>query len=118
MIMPEHAAENFIRQPESIDKVEEHGRGIIHDTYLVKLKEKADNFILQRINIHVFKRPELIMHNLRLVCEHLYALEKFADPRIDSSWKTLHIIPTRDKRDFFIDSKKSCKSCGTMCSIT
>jgi len=105
MIMSEHAAENFIRQPESIDTVEEHGRGIIHDTYLVKLKGKAESFILQRINIHVFKRPELIMHNLRLVCEHLYALEKFADPRIDSSWKMLHIIPTRDKRDFFIDSK-------------
>ena len=104
MIMPEQAAENFIRQSESIDKVEEHGRGIIHDTFLVKLKGKADNFILQRINIKVFKRPDLIMHNLRLVCEHMHNQRNNGDSGIDPLWKMLRIIPTRDDSDFFIDS--------------
>ena len=103
MIMPEKAAENFIRQSESIDIVEEHGRGIIHDTYLVNLSGRSESFILQRINTHVFKQPELIMHNLQVVCKHLHALKKSAEPRIDSGWKMLHIIPTRDNRDFFID---------------
>jgi Ser/Thr protein kinase RdoA (MazF antagonist) len=103
MLMPEKAAENFISQSEHIDKVEEYGRGNIHDTYLVRLKGQADGFILQRINIQVFKRPDLIMHNLRLVCEHVHDLEKLAERRIDSSWKMLHIIPTRENMDFFID---------------
>ena len=104
MIMPEQAAENFIRQSESIDAVEEYGRGNIHDTYLVKLKGKGESFILQRINTQVFKRPELIMHNLRLICEHVHDQKKFADSRIDSGWKMLHIIPTKNEEDFFIDS--------------
>jgi Ser/Thr protein kinase RdoA (MazF antagonist) len=103
MIMPEQAAVNFIRQSETINTVEKYGRGIIHDTYLVKLSSEADSFILQRINTQVFEQPELVMHNLRLVCEHIYALEKAADRWNDSGWKMLHIIPTRDNRDFFID---------------
>jgi Ser/Thr protein kinase RdoA (MazF antagonist) len=103
MLMPEKAAENFISQSEYIDRVEEYGRGNIHDTYLVRLKGQADGFILQRINIQVFKRPDLIMHNLRLVCEHVHDLARIAERRIDSSWKMLHIIPTRENMDFFID---------------
>ena len=104
MIMPEKVAENFISQSESINAVEEYGRGNIHDTYLVKLNEEGESFILQRINTQVFKRPDLIMHNLRLICEHVHDQKKFADSRIDSGWKMLHIIPTRDQEDFFIDS--------------
>lgn len=102
--MPKQAAENFISQSESIDKVEEHGRGIIHDTFLVKLKGKADNFILQRINIQVFKRPDMIMHNLRLVCEHMHNQRSNGDSGIDPLWKMLRIIPAREDNDFFIDS--------------
>ena len=103
MLMPEKAAENFVSQSEHVDGVEEYGRGNIHDTYLVRLEGQADGFILQRINIQVFKRPDLIMHNLRLVCEHVHDLARIAERRIDSSWKMLHIIPTRDDMDFFID---------------
>ena len=103
MNIAEQAAENFIRQPESIKTVERHGKGIIHDTYLVELDGQADSFILQRINTQVFKQPELIMHNLRLVCEHVHDLKKLAGRGIDSGWKMLHIIPTGDNRDFFID---------------
>ena len=105
MNMPEKAAENFIRQSESINIVEKHGKGVIHDTYLVKLGGQGDSFILQRINTQVFKEPELIMQNLRLVCEHVHDLKRLADLRIDSGWKMLHIIPARNNRDFFIDTK-------------
>lgn len=97
------AAENFSGKDKSITSVEEYGRGIIHDTYLVKLSGQADSFILQRINTQVFKKPELIMHNLRLVCDYVHDLIKCAERRIDSGWKMLRIIPTRDNRDFFID---------------
>ncbi len=105
MNMALQAAENFIGQDKSITSVEKYGRGIIHDTYLVELDGQADSFILQRINTQVFKQPELIMHNLRLVCEHVHDLKKLAGRGIDSGWKMLHIIPTRNNRDFFIDSE-------------
>jgi Ser/Thr protein kinase RdoA (MazF antagonist) len=104
MNMAIQVAENFIGQDKSITSVEKYGRGIIHDTYLVELDGRADSFILQRINTQVFKQPELIMHNLRLVCEHVHDLKKLAGREIDSGWKMLHIIPTRNNRDFFTDS--------------
>jgi Ser/Thr protein kinase RdoA (MazF antagonist) len=103
MSKAEQAAENFTGQSGSIKAVEKCGRGIINDTYLVELSGQADSFILQRINTHVFKRPELIMHNLRLVCEYIHTVKKITRSRSDSDWKMLRIIPTRDNRDFFID---------------
>jgi len=105
MDIAEKAAENFIGQSESITTVKKYGRGIINDTYLVKFDGRDDSFILQRINTHVFKKPELIMHNLRLVCEHIHAAKKNKEGRINSDWKMLHIIPTKDNRDFFIDTQ-------------
>ena len=103
MDIAEKAAEHFIRQSESLTTVKKYGRGIIHDTYLVEPAVRGDCFILQRINTHVFKQPELIMHNLRLVCEHILAAKENKGSRINPDWKMLHIIPTRDNRDFFID---------------
>jgi Ser/Thr protein kinase RdoA (MazF antagonist) len=105
MNMALQAAENFIGLDKSITSVEKYGKGIIHDTYLVELSGQADSFILQRINTQVFKQPELIMHNLRQVCEHVHDLKKLAASGIDSGWKMLHIIPTRNNRDFFTDSE-------------
>jgi len=105
MNMALQAAENFIGQDKSITSVEKYGKGIIHDTYLVELIGQADSFILQRINTQVFKQPELIMHNLRLVCEHVHDLKKLAGRGIDSGWKMLHIIPTGNNRFFFTDSE-------------
>ena len=103
MSIAEQAAENFIGSSESIRTVKKYGMGIIHDTYLVELGGPDDCFILQRINTNVFRQPELIMHNLRLVCEHIHAVKKNNRGRTSSDWKMLHIIPTRDSRDFFID---------------
>ena len=76
MSIAEQAAENFIEPSEIIRTVKKYGMGIIHDTYLVELDSQDNCFILQRINTNVFKHPELIMHNLRLVCEHIHAVKK------------------------------------------
>ncbi len=103
MDIAEKAAEKFVGQSESITNVKKYGRGIINDTYLVELDGREECFILQRINTHVFKQPELIMYNLRLVCEHILAAKKNKGNRISSDWKMVHIIPTNDNRDFFID---------------
>ena len=102
MTMPEQAAKHFVVPGESIAAVEPHGRGIIHDTYLVKLSRRHDQFILQRINTQVFKHPESIMHNLQVVCEHVQNREIPAGSRILSGWQMVKTIPTQDGRNFFI----------------
>ena len=104
MNMAVQAAGNFIRQDEVIVGVEECGHGIIHDTYLVRLNNGADLFILQRFNIQVFPNLGAIMHNLKLVCEHIQERTKVSGSRIDAGWQMLRGITARDGRDFFIDA--------------
>ena len=98
------AAINFIRQDETIIGVEEYGQGIIHDTYQVRLTKGENRFILQRINTQVFTNPAAIMHNLKIVCEHMQKRMQMSNCRIDASWQMLHVVPARDGRDFFIDA--------------
>ena len=99
----EHAAVNFINREETISGVGEYGRGIINDTYLVRLGNGSSRFILQRINTQVFTDPEAIMHNLRLVCEHIRERMKESGSLIDADWQMLRSKPARDGRDFFVD---------------
>jgi Ser/Thr protein kinase RdoA (MazF antagonist) len=45
------------------------GNGLINDTYLIT--SLSTQFVLQRINLHVFPQPELIAHNAELIHQHL-----------------------------------------------
>ncbi|WP_448548963.1 phosphotransferase enzyme family protein [Thalassotalea fusca] len=47
------------------------GNGLINDTFLVK--NENHSFVLQRINDHVFKQPELVINNAMLIHQHLVA---------------------------------------------
>lgn len=70
---------NHFKFPSTVEKVESYGAGIINDTYVVTFSEplKSGNSrlgkraILQRINTEVFPEPELIMHNLEYVIDHV-----------------------------------------------
>jgi Ser/Thr protein kinase RdoA (MazF antagonist) len=101
------AAIHFIRQDENIAGIEVYGRGIIHDTYLVRLSNGENRFILQRINTQVFTNPAAIMHNLELVCEHIQKRMQQSNSRIDAAWQMLNIIPARDGQLYFIDADGS-----------
>ena len=102
-VQAEKAAGNFIGPDDAIAVVEEYGRGIIHHTYLVHLDDPEKDFILQRVNTRVFQRPELIMHNLRVLSDHVSSREIPALDRLDPHWKMVRLIPTGAGRDFFID---------------
>jgi Ser/Thr protein kinase RdoA (MazF antagonist) len=97
-------AKQFIKSGEVAD-VREHGNGNINDTYLVTSQDRqCDQFILQRINTHVFTRPHLIIENLRLYAEHV-------DRKLDAReirhrhWDVPHIRTTRERQDYYIDKK-------------
>jgi Ser/Thr protein kinase RdoA (MazF antagonist) len=53
---------------ESNASVKPFGSGLINNTWLIS--EKENEFILQRINQYVFKKPFDIATNLHLVCDH------------------------------------------------
>lgn len=54
-------------------QVEKFGSGLINNTFKLHYKSGRgeDDFILQRINIHVFKDPDIIIKNHRLASEYL-----------------------------------------------
>ena len=98
------AAENFTGHDETINGVREYGQGIIHDTYLVTIAGGENRFILQRINTQVFKKPEAVMHNLHLVCNHMRKRMQAGNSAVDPDWQMLRNLPARDGREFFVDA--------------
>ncbi|MBU4459812.1 MAG: aminoglycoside phosphotransferase family protein [Verrucomicrobia bacterium] len=81
------------------------GSGNVNDTYLAIFRTTFDEhrIIIQRISRRVFKRPETIMENLRLITAHVHQrLEREAD-QADRIWQMPAIVPCRDGRDWFVD---------------
>jgi len=101
----EAAAEKFGGSEEKVTGIEDYGQGIIHDTYLVKLADQANVFILQRINSKVFKNPAAIMHNLKLVTEHVRKRIRNDTSGIGAEWQMLQVVPATDGKNFFIDAE-------------
>ncbi len=52
-----------------VRRVQPFGAGLINDTYLVEAD--TGEFVLQRVNQDVFADPELVMHNIAIVTNHL-----------------------------------------------
>jgi Ser/Thr protein kinase RdoA (MazF antagonist) len=85
--------------------IEPTGSGNVNDTFLAIFRTTFDEhrIIIQRINRHVFKRPETIMENLQKITSHVHArLEREAD-QADRIWQMPAIVPCRDGRDWFVD---------------
>ena len=83
--------------------VREYGSGNVNDTYLIALDDAHEpNFILQRINTHVFRRPELIMLNMRLFTEHMHNRLALETPN-GHRWEMPRILRARDGQTHFID---------------
>ena len=81
------------------------GRGNVNDTYLAVFRTtfSEDRAIIQRINKRVFKRPEWIMENIRVLTEHVHRkLEQEANCA-DRVWQLPRVIPCKDGRDYFVD---------------
>ncbi len=83
----------------SIAEVRNYGTGHINDTFLLKNSSPAQpDYLLQRINHHVFKDVTGLMENIARVTDHL---ESKLIP--DSNQKLLRLIDTKDGNTFYKD---------------
>lgn len=92
--------------PGEILSVREYGTGNVNNTYLVRVAEgrATHGFILQRLNPQVFPEPEKIMHNLRVLEEHVRPkLRAYPNRR----WELPAIIPVRTGGDYHRDGNGS-----------
>lgn len=83
-----------------ISEVQNYGNGHINDTFLLKNTDPAgSDYLLQRINHHVFKNVLGLMKNVASVTAHLQG--KIAQ---GTNQKLLELINTRDGQTFYSDS--------------
>ena len=100
---PVGVARQFTPQGQVLD-LREYGSGNVNDTFLVTVEEGAEpHFILQRLNLHVFRRPELVMGNLRIVSDHVARRLALASTSGGRRFEVPRVLLTRDGRDHVID---------------
>lgn len=95
-------AENFLF-PGEIRSVLEYGTGKINDTFLVTTAK--GHFILQRLNSEAFRHPELLMHNLRIIGEHIENRLAKEAAIGQQRWEVPKPLPTIAGSDIFHDSE-------------
>ena len=96
------AAQRF-NPVDRIAGIRQFGSGNVNDTFLVSTSSNREkHFILQRINGHVFCRPELIMHNLRAFSEHV-SKRLTRNPIPGRRWETPRVLLACDSSDHWID---------------
>ena len=88
---------------ENISLVESYGSGHINETFYVKSKEDDRiDYLLQRINHHIFKDVPALIENIRLVTAHLRKkLEDIPESRPDI--EVLTLVPTKEEQYYYCD---------------
>lgn len=80
------------------------GEGHINSTYRVRLKNMTDEYVLQKINHHIFKDVDLLQNNIKRITDHIrYKLIESGET--DLYRRTLTIIPTLDDKLFYEDGE-------------
>ena len=79
-------------------------KGHINDTYIITCRQGGTliRYILQRINHHVFRYPELVMHNVKLTTEHLRK-KIGSEDKHDLTRRTMTLVPTRGGAPYYRD---------------
>jgi len=97
------AAEEFTSPGRVLD-IREYGNGNVNDTFLVTVTGAAKPyFILQRLNLNVFRRPELVMGNLGTVSDHVRRRLGLAPLGPGRRFEVPRVLLTREGRDHFLD---------------
>jgi len=105
---PEESILNF-PVPGALLSIEKFGSGLINDTYLCTFRDNDEvrKYVLQRINVSVFKHPVDVMENVEVVTQHIAARLR-AQGVVDPYTVTPALIHTRSGRSHHVDGTGSC----------
>ena len=84
----------------NIVNVEQFTAGLINATYLIET-DKAEKYILQKINTFVFKNPAELMFNIVGVTKHI--TEKIKEAGGDYKRENLNFLPCNSGEYFYLD---------------
>jgi len=104
-------AGHFALQGRVID-VRPFGNGNINDTFLATMdargtSEEEKHFVLQRINTLVFRRPDLVMRNMRIATEHIRNRLRHAADSKGRRWEVPVVLSAQNGRDHWLDADGS-----------
>ncbi len=83
--------------------------GHINDTYIVEYadeKGESVRYLLQKVNINVFKKPMELMENIIGVTDHLK--KKIKEAGGDINRETLTVYPTKTGKTYYISQSGDC----------
>ncbi len=82
------------------------GGGNVNDTYIAIFRTtfSEERFVLQRLNRRVFASPEKVIHNMKVVTEHVHRRLEEEQHLSDRIWQLPRVIPTKSGQDFIQDS--------------
>lgn len=90
----------------NITSVQAFGNGNINDTFLVALDDlEQTRFVLQRINTQVFRHPDLVMRNMRILTEHVG--DRLQRTPLNRRWEIPRVLLTQDAQDHWCDENSS-----------
>jgi thiamine kinase-like enzyme len=102
---PRAAAQAFAIDGE-FDGATPYGSGHINDSYYTVFQRNGSqsNYLLQRINHHIFKNPVILMENIERVTAHLAAQ---VSDHPDRDRRVLTLIPTRTGGVLHVDAERN-----------
>ncbi len=92
--------------PGRLVTLEPLGSGNVNDTYRVILRTtfNEEQYVLQRINHHVFPDPPAVMANMKAVTDHAHQKILAEADDADRIWQLPRVIPTCGGEDYVKDS--------------
>lgn len=96
--------------PYAVQHVQSYGAGNVNDTYLVTIDAavsegngQSNRFVLQRVNTHVFRQPELILLNMQAFLSHMAHGMTAEKLHMATRWEMPRILPTADGQHYYVD---------------
>lgn len=96
-------------QVKGVKDIKSIGSGLINRTYRVAT-DGGDDYILQRINHHVFENVELLQHNIESVTNHIRA-KLCARGERDVERKVLRFLRATDGKTYYFDGEHYWRMC-------
>lgn len=89
----------------TVAHIKPHGSGHIHDTFrMANAQPESPDYLLQRINHHIFKNVPALSENIELVTNHLQKKME-AVPGANPDQEVLTLIPSKEGKGYIQDAE-------------
>ena len=89
----------------TVSDIKPLGNGLINDTYRIHTAETdRPDYVLQRINHHIFTDVDMLQHNVETVTNHIREQLK-AEGVDDLDRRVLRFVPTTEGKTYFFDGE-------------